>query len=134
MSTRPSRRRLLQAALAAPLAACTSTPRRRAAVDPDVALRAAAVAREQQLLARYATATSAALVAIRTEHEQHLQVLGGATASASPALPSTSAQLVAAEHAAAAGHAADALRASGGLAALLASLAASEASHQVALA
>lgn len=144
MSTSPSRRRLLQAGLLAPLAACTSSPSppsprpRPALVDPDVALRAAAVAREQQLIARYAGTSSPAALAIRAEHEQHLLALGGPVASpvASP-IPAAAAsvpQLVAAERAAAAAHAADALRASRGLAALLASLAASEASHPVALA
>lgn len=134
MSASPSRRRLLQAAVLVPVAACTSTPSRPAKVDPDVALRAAAVERERGLLARYdAAPPSPVVAAIRAEHEQHLTALG-APSPAPTAPPPASGSLVAAERAAAAGHAADAMKASPALAAVLASLAASEASHPVALA
>jgi hypothetical protein len=134
MSASPSRRRLLQAALLTPLAACTTTAGRPARVDPDVALRAAAVARERSLLALYdAAPPSATVLAIRAEHEQHLAALGAPSPAPSPATAATG-SLVAAERAAAAAHAADALVASPQLAAVLASLAASEASHPVALA
>ena len=148
MSVSPSRRRVLQAAALAPgaalLAACRSDRRAPARVDPDVALRQAAVAREQALLARYAAlrpespAVAAAVAAVVSDHQQHLLALSAATQepSASPA-PSpalaTLPELASAERAAAAGHAADALTASAPLAQLLASLAASEASHPVAL-
>lgn len=133
MTASPSRRRLLQAALLAPLAACTAKPSRPEPVDPDVALRAAAVARERALIARYdAAPPSPAVAAIRAEHEQHLAALGAPSPPPS-ATPAAASSLVAAERAAAAAHAADALTASPKLAAVLASLAASEASHPVAL-
>jgi hypothetical protein len=148
----PTRRAVLVAGLAAPLAACTGgspepvpspSP---APVDPDVALRAAAVERERTLLAAYddvlarGGARAAALRPLREEHASHLAALDPALAvptpapapSAAPA--STVARLRAAEREAAAAHAADAVPASRGLAALLASLAAAEAAHLVALA
>jgi hypothetical protein len=153
MSLTPSRRRLLQAAALSPfVAACTSGPARPARVDPDDALRAAAVAREQALLEQYAAAVGASpavaaqLAAVRAEHEQHLVALGVPAAGSSPPSPSPSplptaagsavpspSRLAAAERTAAASHAAAALVASPSLAPLLASLAASEASHPVAL-
>ena len=151
MSLTPSRRRVLQAAVLAPVvtslaSACTSHGSRPEPVDPDVALRAAAVAREQSLLDLYTAAEgsspalAAQLALVRAEHEQHLAALGapspGPSASSGTArtlaapLPRT---LAAAERAAAQAHAAGALLASRPLAAVLASLAASEASHPVAL-
>jgi hypothetical protein len=155
MSLTPSRRRLLQATVLPPLAwltsACTPTRRRPGAVDPDVALRQAAIAREESLVAGYTAANlSSPAVAMQVagvvaDHRQHLLALGVAgppTGSAAPAMPGptaapgpapTLAQLSAAERAAAAQHGADALLASPRLAAVLASLAASEASHPVAL-
>jgi hypothetical protein len=147
VSVSPSRRRLLQAAALAPVvASCTSHAGiHDGHTDPDAQIRELAVARERALIEQYraAAASSAAQVATRTaglaeQHEQHLAALGAvphATATASPAplrVP-TLAELAAAEHAAAAAHAGDALRASSSLAALLASLAASEASHAVVL-
>jgi hypothetical protein len=148
MSVSPSRRRLLQGALLSPLlAACTSEPETPRRVHPDVALRSAAVARERARVERYraAAASSSSEIAARTaglaeEHEEHLRSLGAPLSGATPAAtPSpgpvpTLAQLVAAERAASAGHAAAALHASRPLAAVLASLAASEASHVVVLA
>jgi hypothetical protein len=148
MSVTPSRRRLLQAALlSTAAAACTRGRSQPMPVDPDVALRAAAVARERALIERYqaAAASSASSVATRiaglaAEHEAHLAALG--VPSPGPTQPGSSpslirvptlAQLVAAEREAAAAHAGGALTASRGLAAVLASLAASEASHVVAL-
>lgn len=146
MTVSPSRRRLLQAALLSPtLAACMSrADDRPAPIDPDVAIRAAAIARERALVEQYlaVTASSSAVVAqtagLLAEHEQHLAALDAATpspsATARQSPVATLAQLAAAEHAAAGAHAADALRASRPLAAVLASLAASEASHAVVLA
>jgi hypothetical protein len=143
-----SRRRLLQAALLSPvIAACTrKEPGGPVRVDPDVALRAAAVARERALIDRYraAAASSSSAIAGRIaglaqEHEQHLAALGvpsaAPSASSAPTPPPvpTLAQLAAAERTAAADHAAAALRASRPLAAVLASLAASEASHAAVL-
>ncbi|MCU1592254.1 MAG: hypothetical protein JWP11_3510 [Frankiales bacterium] len=145
MSVSPSRRRLLQAALLSPVAACTShAPQTPAALDPDVALRQAAIARERQLLELYSSAVesspalAATLGAIRAEHEEHLAALAPPATSASPVAPRVlpavhPVALVAAERSAASAHAAAALLASRPLAALLASLAASEASHPVAL-
>ncbi|MBK5306650.1 MAG: hypothetical protein JJD92_08200 [Frankiaceae bacterium] len=153
MSVTPSRRRLLQAAMLSPaLVACTGASREPRPVHPDVALRAAAIARERALIERYraAAASSASTVATRIaglaeEHEAHLAALSRSTPGALSPSPTTSppaalirvptlAQLVAAERAAATAHAADALKASRELAAVLASLAASEASHLVVLA
>jgi len=141
MSAPVSRRRLLQAALVVPAAAaCTSYDTRPARIDPDVALRADAVARERLLIARYdAAVPTPAVASIRAEHEQHLAALGARLPSASPAPSGPAAPavpvaaLVSAERAAAAEHVAAALQASPALAAVLASLAASEASHPVAL-
>ena len=143
MTATPSRRQLLAGLAAAPVAACT-TRRDPAPVDPDDALRAAAVTRERELLAAYDAVTAAVptaaarLSAVRAEHEQHLAALVRTPVSSAPPTPPavarTLAQLAALERTSAAGHAADALRASRGLAAVLASLAASEASHPVALA
>jgi hypothetical protein len=148
MSVSPSRRRLLQAALVSPvLAACTSSGDDRSeSVDPDVAIREAAIARERSLVEHYraAAASSSSDIATRTaglleEHEQHLLALNAPTAAPSPSVTRaplpvpTLAQLVAAEHVAAGAHAGAATRASRSLAAVLASLAASEASHAVVL-
>ncbi|MCA1711168.1 MAG: hypothetical protein LC789_05825 [Actinobacteria bacterium] len=133
MSAALSRRSLLAGLAAAPVAACSSSAERPAPVDPDVALRAAAVAREVDLVALYdALPPSPVHAALRAEHVEHLRALGSALPSVRPPHPDP--QPVPAERAAAAAHAADALRASRPLAAVLASLAASEASHPVALA
>ncbi|HEU0100687.1 MAG TPA: hypothetical protein VFR07_00030 [Mycobacteriales bacterium] len=96
----PSRRSVLAAGLLLPLAACTgpAPPGPPPPVDPDVALRAAAVAREQSLIALYDAALSArtgagraTLETVRSEHLQHLAALtaappggtsGGSTAPA----------------------------------------------------
>jgi hypothetical protein len=149
MSLTPSRRALLQAtalvpALLTETAACTSHRPAHAVVDPDVAVRAAAVAREVELLSAYdealaaaAPGASAELAAVRADHEAHLAALGAPSPAASPSasaqVPASPGALAARERSAAAAHAADALRASRPLAALLASMAASEASHLVAL-
>jgi hypothetical protein len=136
----PTRRQLLSAAALLPVAACTSSAEP-AKIDPDDAIRAAAVERELTLIGQYdaylstsapakATAT---LAAIRADHAAHLTALGHRLPSA-PATVARPPSLIAAERAAAAAHAAAALDASPELAALLASLAASEASHPVALA
>jgi hypothetical protein len=147
MSVSPSRRRLLQVALLSPVVvACTSEDRNGPTrVDPDVAIRRAAIDRERALIERYQAAAAssssriAALVApMLAEHEQHLAALDApsptpsatATTAPPPAVP-TLAQLAAAERSAAAAHAGGAVAASRSLAAVLASLAASEASHAV---
>jgi hypothetical protein len=133
MSAGMSRRSLLAGLAVAPVAACTSGSSAPARVDPDVALRAAAVAREVDLVALYdALPPTPVHAALRAEHVEHLRALGAVLPSARPTHPDP--QPVPAERAAAAAHAADALRAGRGLAAVLASLAASEASHPVALA
>lgn len=148
MSVSPSRRRLLQAALLAPVVtACTTqgSPDR-GQPDPDAAIRASAIARERGLVDSYraAAASSSSKVASKTaglaeEHEEHLAALRAPAptpaASSPPAAGSvpTLAELAAAERAAAGAHAAAALHASRPLAAVLASLAASEASHAVVL-
>ena len=170
----PSRRRLLvlgsAAVTASALAACTgdaepppaSAPSPSPAavpVDPDVALRAAAAARELALLARYDAVLaarpglSARLQPLRGHHAQHLAALRDPAASPSPtgAAPSPSAAappavpvpaddaaalaaLTAAERETGQAHGRDCLAASRPLAAVLGSLSASELSHAVALA
>ena len=152
----------------AALTSCTSpgeapqplAPQPPAPVHPDVALRAAAVAREQTLIRAYDAALLAApglgdrLLALRAEHLTHLTSLGSTTPGSTPpgstppaglkpgnpppvAAPDLAdAQLVGlrtAERAAGAGHTAALRTASAGLAVVLATLAASEASHEVAL-
>jgi hypothetical protein len=151
MSLTPSRRQVLQASALLAAAACTSRSPKPTVVDPDVALRAAAVARERALLAAYDAAPRGArlgaLAAVRADHEAHLAALAApvpgpstpvpsptTTAAPPAATPVTIGELAAHERATAAAHATDALRASRPLAAVLASLAASEASHAVALA
>src|SRR5690349_19097309 len=111
MSVSPSRRRLLQAGLLVPV--LTARPReqpRPGPEHPDVALRAAAIARERALIERYqaAAASSSSTIATRiaglaAEHEAHLAALGAASPTPSPVsspglirVP-TLAQLVAAE-------------------------------------
>jgi hypothetical protein len=128
------------------VAACTSSPTPPGRPDPDVALRQAAIAAELSLLAMYDAALASArpiravvLQAVRNDHVEHLRALRGpaTTASPSPGQPATAptlAQLVEAERASGLAHATSALTASPTLAALLASVAASEASHPVALA
>lgn len=143
MTATPSRRQVLAAAAVGPIAACTA-PTPPPPVNPDDARRAAAVLREQGLLAAYdallaaTPALTAKLTGLRAEHTAHLAALGGAPGSTvpSPAVSSqvvTVTQLVAMERGAAAAHAADALTASRLLAPVLASLSASESSHIVAL-
>jgi hypothetical protein len=121
-----------------PVAGCTKDDEPVKPSTDDV-IRAAAVERERALLALYAGATTPAALAVRADHEEHLAALTQQSTPSPVASPSagpvpTKAALVAAERAAAAADAAAALDASPGLAALLASLAASEASHPVALA
>ncbi len=132
--------------------------------DPDDLLRAAAAERERVLLAEYDRLLAAVpelavrLRPLRAQHAEHLLALTGPPPTGSPSpTPTTSpaasppplppevppaqtaaealASLVVAEQAAAGAHTADALAAGDrDLAGLLASLAASESSHPVALA
>lgn len=144
---RPTRRAVLASGLLLPVAACTSSepaPVRPVPVDPDVALRAAAVARERGLLAAYDAALqqdpgrAERLAPLRAEHAAHLAALGEqeapSTVSPAPAPTPLGGDLATAERAAAAAHAEATAAASPALAAVLAQLAASEASHPVALA
>lgn len=136
------------------LSACTSpadkTPE---PVDPDVALLAAAVAREQALLVAYDDALLAhpslagLLAPLREEHQQHLDRLQPPSPSATPTTPTPDASatpeptrpapdraaLAGLERAASTAHGAAAVTASRRLAPVLASLSASEASHLVVL-
>ena len=135
-------------ALTPALAACTDSapPVPTPPVDPDVALREAAVVRERALLAAYdallaaSPEAAARLAPLRAEHEAHLAALGGTAVPAGTAPPATPvaagtvADLVRLERETATAHAAATVPASPGLAALLAQLAASEASHPVGLA
>jgi hypothetical protein len=133
---------LLTSAAVLPLTACTSD-KPPEPVDPDIALRESARQRELALLAAYDAAIESGpalagrLAGVRAEHEQHLVALTAAaprpTGSAAQATVLSLPQLVALERSTAAQHAADALVASRSLAVVLASLAASEASHPVAL-
>lgn len=174
---------MLAAAVVVPLAGCTGSSREPSPVPPvppaplapvgaDLALHAAAVERERELLAAYDQALAgdparrALLRPLRAAHVEHLVALEAARPSASatpsPAAPSTAApstvtpsarpsagaspaprregrrvtlaDLRSVERRAAAAHAADALPASRALAQVLATLAAAEASHAVALA
>jgi hypothetical protein len=132
----PTRRTVLVGSAAALSAACTSGGKAAPApIDPDVAISAAAVAREQALLASYdaAIAATPALAAklgpLRADHLAHLTALGG---SYTPGTASAQ-DLKALERTTAAAHSAAVLTASRRLAPLLASLAAAEASHLVVL-
>ena len=127
----PSRRSLLVGGAVGLVAACRRTARREVP-DPDVALRAAALQREQELLAAYQAVlarrppTAAVLQGLAADKAVHVAALG-------PAEPVTStvttvAQLRALEQAAATAHAAAAATASRRLAPVLASLAASSSS------
>jgi hypothetical protein len=145
----PSRRQVLAGVTVALAGACTSNHRPPAAPNPDVALTAAAIAREQALVTAYEAALlahprlRAELAPYRDDHAAHLQALRPLP-SPSPALPVTGpsplpeptavlarqrAALAALERAAATAHATATATASPQLATLLASLAASEASH-----
>ena len=130
-------------ATGAAVTACTGSAKR-PDTDPDVALRAAAVAREQDLLRAYdallagAPADTALLTALRAEHAAHLAALDPLAPVPSPTRSSASpapdrATLRASERAAAAAHGEAAVTARRTLAGLLASLSASESSHLVAL-
>ena len=155
----PTRRAVLAGGPALLLAVgCTADAPapRPAPVDPDDALRSAAAERERALLREYDAVLAARpglaprLVPVRGHHAEHLQALLGPPETASPdpsptgsgpaAVPPPAddaaalARLVAAERAAGDAHAADCLAASRTLAPVLASLSASELSHQVALA
>jgi hypothetical protein len=155
-----TRRSALASAGLALVTACTRRTARPARVlDPDEALKAAAVVREQALLNAYddalrtAPALAARLAPLRADHAEHLAALSGAASPGAPATsgaastPSTGAAstpggqppqavlhaLATLERTAATGHTADALIASRRLAPVLASLAACEASHLVVL-
>lgn len=147
----PTRRAVLAGGALLAVSACTgsSGAGRPARPDPDVPLRADAVARERALLASYDALLAAQpdlaprLGPLREEHAAHLAALGAEQAPAtvppsgaapSPAAAPGVAALVRAERDAAAAHAAATAAASPALAAVLAQLAASEASHPVALA
>lgn len=162
MGPRVGRRALLAGAALLPLAACTTEPAPPPPPDPDDLLRSAAAARERALLAEYdrllvvLPALAVRLLPLRAEHAEHLLALTGPppTGSPTPSVPPTAsplplppavppppatadalAALLAAEQAAAGAHTAEALDARDrDLAGLLASLAASESSHAVALA
>jgi hypothetical protein len=144
-----TRRHLLATTGLAGVAACTAKkvaplPKR---IDPDVALRAAAVTREQVLLAAYDAAlaarpaVAAALAPLRDDHVAHLAALQASSATVAPtpaptatpvpapAPATTSTPLAHLERTTAAAHAAAALLASRELAPVLASLAACESSH-----
>lgn len=138
---RPSltRRAVLAGAGGLLLTACTGrrTPAARPTPDPDVALRAAAVARERALLAAYdahlaaTPALAARLAPLRADHLAHLQALGaGPVPGPAPAPLPVLADL---ERRTAEGHAQDCVTASRRLAPVLASLSACEASHLVVL-
>ncbi len=146
MSARPTRRTAISGVLAGVLlgTGCTRSAGRAtsqpSAPGLDASLRAAAVAREQGLLLAYDAAAAAhpglaaRLQPLRDEHAAHLGALGVPETpvgqmTGRPGLP----QLRSAERSAAAAHAAAALDGSRSLAAVLASLAASEASHAGAL-
>lgn len=159
----PSRRSVLAGlggtAAALALTGCTSEPAAPPPPDPDDLLREAAVAREQSLLRAYdgvllaQPTLTARLLPLREQHVEHLAALTPpapptsaptASAPAGPAVPAvppppttvgTLDTLAAAERAAGVSHAQDALAAADRpLAALLATLSASEQSHPVALA
>jgi hypothetical protein len=155
-----SRRTLLRTGLLLPLvatAACTeagSPPDRPFEPHPDVVLADAAAARERSLLAAYdaalglAPALAERLAPLRAEHAEHLAALDvpqlptpstepSATPTPAPVLPADPPALLVAlaglERSAATAHADACVRAGRGLAVVLASAAASEASHPVAL-
>jgi hypothetical protein len=153
----PTRRQVLLGGLVLTAACTTERSPRPSAPSRDELLRAEAVQREQALVTAYADALgerpelTSLLAPLLGDHSAHLAALGGTVATASP-LPSSSSppapprsravvlrSLAAQERAAAAAHAAAAELAeadvpcSRRLAPLLASLAASEASHLVVL-
>lgn len=146
-----SRRALLASAAAVPLAACTRESEPPPPPDPDDVLRDEAAERERSLLREYDAvllvlpSLATRLAPLRAEHVEHLAALTGAEPS-----PATSAQaparvpptptvgaalkgLAEAERAAATAHGQASLEASRELAAVLASLSASEHSHPVVL-
>jgi hypothetical protein len=132
-----TRRHLLITTGLAGAAGCTSnkaTPAPKP-VDPDIVLRAAAVAREQTLLRAYDDALAAhpalatRLSPLRADHVTHLAALQAPNATATPAPLPAGTLLPQLEKVTAAAHAAAALLASRELAPVLASLAACESSH-----
>lgn len=153
----PTRRAVLvggvQVGLVGLLAACSSDDRPATAPspppDPDLARADEAAERERRLLAAYDAAVvlapqlSAQLTPLRAQHAEHLAALGvperlPPALPAPPPLPSDPPALLAAlaelERDTATVHGDAAVLAGRGLAVVLASLAASEASHPVALA
>lgn len=139
----PTRRQALAAGAAAlasaTAAACTADERPRPPErTTDDVLREAAAAREQALVAAYSAAVRAhpqraeELTNLLTDHGAHLVLLGPVvvpTTTARPTPGTSLRALVVQERVAAAEHAKAAVTASRELAALLASLAACEASH-----
>ncbi len=135
------------AAGSSPAGATTPAPGPPVQPDGDAPVRAAAVARERRLLVAYDAALAADpgardLAALRQEHVAHLLALGagppapprgGGRRRDRRAAERARAGLARAERGAADEHARDLLTASRGLAAVLASLAAAEASHLVVL-
>lgn len=140
--TRPTRRAVLAAPFALAAAACTGKGNSRQEPNPDAGVVRQAQDRERSLIVAYdaalaVTPADPVIRQVRSDHLAHLRALGGrpATAPLSPAPSSGSAgALDAVEDAAAAASQAAALAArSGATAQLLASIAASEASHVVLL-
>jgi hypothetical protein len=127
-------RRSLLLTTAVGLTACTDRPAPKPApVDPDIALLAAAVLREQTLLAAYQTAHGIApsLITDVTTHLARLSALPIPQPTASPVIRAVPPRVLA--RATATAHAKAVPLASRTLAPVLASLAASAASHAVAL-
>lgn len=126
----PTRRTVVAAGALGLVSACRRS-KGPAAPDPDVALRTAALSREQQLLAAYESvmrvrpALGPVLRPLAGEKAEHIEALGPATPTTSTV--ATVAALLALERAAASAHGQAAVRASRALAPLLASLSASSA-------
>jgi hypothetical protein len=132
-----TRRHLLVTTGLAGAAGCTSNKAAPAPkpVDPDIALRSAAVARERALLRAYDDALAAhpalaaRLTPLRADHVIHLAALRAPSATPIPAPLLAGTPLHLLEKDTASAHAAAALLASRELAPVLASLAACESSH-----
>lgn len=127
----PSRRSVLVAGALSLAAGCRARRPGRPAIDPDDALRAAALEREQQLLAAYESvlrlhpALTPQLRGLAADKAVHVAALGSSAPVTSPV--TTVAGLQALERSAATAHGRAAVSASRSLAPLLASLSASSA-------